>query len=474
MSNRVVSGISWSAIQQFSTQGIQFIVSVILARILTPSEFGLVAISLVILNILQTINETGFGAALMQKLDRDDVDFNSVFFLNLALGVGLYLILFLAAPFLKYVFHEDQVTSVIRLIGLNLIISSFVVVQRTKLMIAVNFKTWTVATVVGAVISGICSIIYALNNGGVYAIVLQSLMNNLITTAMIWACVKWRPSFKVSLERLKSLYNFAYKLIVARLINTVFNEVYSATISIFFAPKDLAFYNRANSFQSIGTSSITSVFQRVSIPIMCERQNSIELLASTLNRFVGTTALIVYPLLTLLIILARPLILCLLTDKWSESIWILQFISISGFFYVISTFNLNLFNATGKTSLALKCESLKKGVAIAIIVLAVMSKSFTYLVFAQVAIAIIDFIITTYYTKQLVNLSIIEQLSAVFPVLIACCIMGAIVFLSTIIIENILLKLIVGALIGVGAYCIIIIIANINNSRRILSKLVRH
>ena len=178
MAGRIVKGVSWSAVQQFSTQGIQFVISIILARILTPEEFGVVAAAMIVLVILQVINETGFGAALLQKLDRDETDFFSVFILNIVMGVVLYGILYLSAPLIAQIFGLSQLTTVVRLLGINLLISSFIVVQRTKLLIQVDFKTWTIASVSAALLAGIISIIMAYNDFGVYALVVQSILSS--------------------------------------------------------------------------------------------------------------------------------------------------------------------------------------------------------------------------------------------------------------------------------------------------------
>ena len=318
---RTFKGVSWSAVERFSVQMVQFVLSVVLARLLMPEAYGVIALALVILHILQTINEVGFGAALMHKLDRDELDFSSVFIMNMVLGVGLYVILFFTAPLLERLLAVEGLSSVTRWIGLNLIITSFVVVQRTKLFIAVDFKTMAKASLYGVMVSGVIGVVYAYLGGGVMALVVQSLLNNLIITLIIWMQSKWRPMFKFSWERFVSLFRFAYKLIIARFVNTAFNEVYSALVGAFYAPAQLGLYNRAKSFETMSSNNITQVVQRVAVPIFCEKQNDFTDLGNSLMSFIRNTSFIVFPLLGGMAALADPLIRVLLTDKWEGAIW---------------------------------------------------------------------------------------------------------------------------------------------------------
>lgn len=471
MANRIVKGVSWSAIERFSVQAVQFVISVVLARLLMPEAYGVVALALVILHVLQTVNEVGFGAALMQKLDRDELDFSSVFVMNMVLGVSLYAILFFTAPLLENLFNVEGLAVVTRWIGLNLIITSFVVVQRTKLFIAVDFKTMAKASLCGAIISGIVGVVYAYCGGGVMALVAQSLLNNLITTALIWAHSKWHPTFKFSWKRFVALFNYAYKLILARFVNTVFNEVYSAVVGAFYSPAQLGLFNRAKSFETMSSSNITQIVQRVSVPVMCEKQKDYKELRQSLIYFIRNTSFFVFPLLFGLLVLADPLIRALLTDKWEGAIWILQVLCPVGMLYVFSTFNLTIFNVTGRTDWALKCETIKKIVDIAIIVGAV-SISFEALVWSQVVIAVFELVVNLWYTKKQIGLGYLEQFRSVARVFICSVLMALIVGLVASLIEIELLKLIIGVFVGVIVYAGLCLAMNVNNSRNLIKKIL--
>ena len=472
MAASILKGVSWSAIERFSVQAVQFVISIVLARLLLPEAYGVVALALVIMNVLQTVNEMGFGEALMHKLDRDELDFSSVFVINMVMGVTLYGILFISAPLLERLFGVVGLTPVIRWIGLNLIITSFVVVQRTKLFIAVDFKTMAKASLVGVIISGIAGVAYAYNGGGVMALVVQSLLSNLITAILIWAQSKWRPSFRFSRERFIKLFNYAYKLILARFVSTAFNEVYSAVVGAFYSPAQLGLFNRAKSFETMSSNNITQIVQRVSTPVLCEKQNDHKQLGDSLMFFIRNTAFVVFPLLCGIFVLADPLIRVLLTDKWEGAIWILQVLCPVGMLYVFSTFNLNIFNATGKTDWALRCETIKKIVDIAIIICAVYI-SFEALVWSQVVIAIFELVVNLWYTKRQIGLGYLKQFRSVAGVFICSVAMAFVVGFVVSLIEIDLLKLIIGVVVGIVVYAGLCIALNINNSRNIISNKVK-
>lgn len=462
MAGRVVKGVSWSAIQQFSTQIVQFIVTIVIAKILLPEEFGVVAASMIIINIMQVINEAGFGAALMQKLDRDETDFFSVFILNVGMGIILYLFIVLTAPLWAWVFKTPPLETVIKYLGLNLIINSFVVVQRTKLFINVDFKTYTKASVTAAVTSGGIGIYMAYNGYGVYALVVQSLVMSFLSTLLIWLMVKWVPKGPFSFQRIKSLFKFAYKLILARLINTVFNETFASVIAVVFNPAQLALYNRSNSFLSMTSSNIVQIVQRVSIPLMCEKQNSEKELRDILLKFIGNTALIILPLIILLFVLAKPLILCFLNENWIGAVDILQIISISGIFYSISAFNMNIFNATGRTDLALRCEIFKKIVSISIIGITVILRNFDALIWSCTVSALIECYINVKFTYSLVHTTFFQQIKEIYKAALCAIVMGFSVYFGTLLISNIYLQLFVGGFIGLIIYTLLCYIFNVS------------
>ena len=463
----VIRGIFWSGADRFSVQIVQFFISVILARLLTPQDFGLLAMMLVVINIIQVINEVGFGEALMQKLNRDELDFSTIFIFNIIFGVTLYGIIFLMAPLIAIFFEFAELTQLIRILGINVIITSVVVVPRTRLFILVDFKTQAKASFISIVFSGCIGVYCAYIGFGVMALLFQSLLFNGINTVLIWIFVKWHPKIQFSYNRFFTLYKYAYKLIFARLINSIFNEAYSLIIGKIYSPTELGFFNRAKSFEQLSSNNITNLVQRVSTPLLCEEQKNKERMGVVLLKFIQNTALVVYPLLCGMFVLAEPLIVVLLTEKWIFSAWILKVLCPVGLLYVISTFNMNIFNATGRTDLALKSEVLKKSIFIVILIVAIY-KGFHALVYSQILIAAIEFYVNIYYTKKQIGLRLMAQIKNIIMILLSSVIMSCFIWLSTLLLNNNISKLIVGIGVGVIVYFLLCYFFNIAYTRKLL------
>ncbi|MDR0231292.1 MAG: lipopolysaccharide biosynthesis protein [Dysgonamonadaceae bacterium] len=462
--NKAVKGVFWSGIERFSTQIVQFIISVILARLLLPADFGIVAITLIIMNVLQVINETGFGAALMQKLDRDELDFSTVFVFNIFLSLVLYGLLYLSAPFIAAFFEQPILTDLTRILGLNLIISSFIVVQRARLFIKVDFKTQAKAAFIAIVISGGVGIYCAYVGMGVMALIIQSLLNNGINTLLLWIFVKWQPKLQFSYSRFTGLFKYAYKLVLAQLINRVFQEMYSLVIGKVYSPAQLGYFNRAKSFEQLSANNIYTIVGRVSTPLLCEVQKDNDKMGQVLLKFIQNTAFIVYPLLFGMFVLAEPLIRVLLTDKWLPAVWILKVLCPIGLFYVISTFNRNVFNATGRTDWALESEIIKKCIFVAILAIAIYF-GFKALVYSQILIAIIEFFIDTFYTKKQIGLTLLKQIKSVVAIFLAALSMAFFVWFVTLFLVNDIYKLIIGSIIGIFVYSIVCYMCNVSSFR---------
>lgn len=449
--SKLISAISWSAVERYSSQIVQFVIAVILARILLPKDYGILALVLATLSLISVINETGLGAALLQKLDRDKLDYSSVFYTNITLGFFLYFILFLAAPFIEIFFDLNNLSTYLRIAGLSIIINSFVIVPRTQLFIKIDFKTQAKISFPSVILSGLIAICIAYFGFGVWSLILQLLLANFFTLCLTWFFVKWRPDFSFSFNRIKPLFNFAYKLMLARLINTIFNQSYSILIGKYFSPSLLGYFNRAESIKSISTNTITGLIQRVSTPVLCELQDNHELMRKTLMKFIVSTAHIVFPLMGLIFVLSDSLIILLLTEKWLGSSFILKILCPVGMLFVINTFNLNVFNATGKTDLALRNEVYKK--FFFIIILAVSIRfGFTFLIISQIVVALVELIFNMYYTNLQIKLSPISQMYDLKGVFFTSILMSLIVFIVTIQFENHFIKFILGSVIGFLSY----------------------
>ncbi len=472
MDRHIIKGVVWSGIERFSVQIIQFVVSIILARILSPSDFGTVAIILVFINILQVFNETGFSNALIYKLDRDELDFSTIFFFNILWGLILYVILYFSAPLISIFFKIYELKVYTRILGLNILITSFVVVQRTKLYISVDFKTQAKASLISILVSGIISIYLAYRGTGAMAIIIQYLINNSINTISLWIYTKWKPKIQFSFKRFQILFNYAYKLIFARFINAIFQEIYSITIGKFYTPSQLGYFNRAKSFVGISSNNIINIVQRVSTPLLCEAQENNKNMENLLLGFIQKTAFIVYPLLSAVFVLAEPLIKVFITDKWLPAVWILKVLCPVGMMFLISTFNLNIFNATGKTNWALKSEVIKKSINILIIIIAIFV-NFKALIYSQLLIAIIELFIDLVITKKQIGLKVISQLNNIKDIFLGSFTMALFVKILINFISNDIIKLLLGISSGVISYVLISYLFNIASFKTIANDTIK-
>lgn len=466
-----VRGIIWSAIDRIAAQAIQFMISVLLARLLLPEDFAAVAIVLVFINILQTINESGFGVALVQNQQRDETDFSTVYYFNIALGFVLYGLLFFTAPLISRFFEQD-LTLLLRLLGINLIASSFVVVHRAILLIKIDFKTQAKATTLGVLVSGIAGLTAAWSGYGVYSLAVQSVLNTVISSCLLWYFTRWTPKASFSAGRFKKIVDFAWKLVMARLINEIFQNLYTVVIGKFFPLKQVGYYNRAVSFQYLSTNLITQIVQRVSMPVLCEQQHDDVKMRQTHLNFMMVAALPVFPLLFGLFVLAEPLVVFLLTAKWLPVAYMLQILCPVGLLFVINTFNLNIFNATGRTDLALKVELYKKVIMVLLIVVS-LGIGFEALLYSQIVVAVIELLVNTWYTRKLIGLSLTEQLRYLWPVVLSSAIMALLVWFAVQFNVSPPVQLVTGGMVGIISYLGMLYLTNTGPIRRYIQEVVK-
>lgn len=448
---KAVKGVAWSAIERFSVQGIQFIISIVLARLLTPNDFGLVAIVLVFSTIFQAINESGFNTALVHKQDRDDLDLSTAFVINLAIGILSYCILFFSASSIASFYENNDLINVMRLCSLSLIINAFGLIPMAIFTIRVDFKTQAKASFTAVLLSGSTGIVAAYFLKNVYAIVIQHLVYNVVYVSLMWLFVKYRFSIKFSIERFKSLWNYAYKLILARLINLIFDDIYSLAIGKLYTPAQLGFYNRANSFRQVSSKNIINIVQRVSIPLLCENQKDSSAMVRVHLKFMKSTALMVFPIVTGLMVLANPFVTVLLGEKWLVTADLLLLVCPIEFFYLVSTFNRNIYNATGRTDWALQSEIVKK-IFFVLIFFITLNTNLKIFLIGLIFISFLEMLYDAYFAKKQIGVTLFEQVKSLLPALLASAVMGLLVSFVYFITFNIYFQLIIGVFIGVVSY----------------------
>ncbi len=425
--DKVVSGFLWRFMERFGAYAVSFVVSVILARILDPEAYGTIALVTVFTNILQVFVESGLGRALVQKKEAEDIDFSSVFYFNMAVCLLLYCGLFAFAPYIAQFFNNIELTSVIRVLGIILIISGLKNVQQAYVSRKMLFKKFFYATLIGTLFSAVVGICLAYWGAGVWALVAQSLANALVDTLMLWITVKWRPKKCFSLQRLKGLLSYGWKLLIAALVGSLSDNLRQLFIGKLYTSADLAFYNKGDQIPSIVNGNVNAAIDSVIFPVMAEAQDNKESVKNMTRRAITTSTYIMAPLYIGLACCAETLIRILLTEKWLPCVPFLRIFCITYLFYPIHTANLNAILAVGRSDIDLKLELIKKLLEIMVLLLT-MRYGVMAIAYGLIGTAILNQIINAWPNKELIGYSYLEQIRDVLPEIALACVMGAVVY----------------------------------------------
>ena len=473
LKHKTVKGTVWSTLERFSVQGIQFIVMILMARILSPQDYGLVGMIAIFIAISQTFIDSGFSQALIRKQERTEVDNSTVFYFNIAVGLFLYLLLYVAAPYIADFYNEPQLTSITRVIGVSLIFNSLAVVQRALLTLKLDFKTQAKASLTGAIISGIVGIVMAYTGFGVWAIVFQQILNLGVVTLLLWVFSKWKPLWTYSWTSFRELFSFGSKLLASGLLDTIYKNVYLIVIGKVFKAADLGYYTRSVQFSDFASSNITGIFQRVSYPVLCTIQNEDERLANVYRRILRVSAFVIFPLMIGLAAVARPLILTILTEKWLFSATLLVPLCFQGMWYPVHAINLNLLQVKGRSDLFLRLEVIKKILGI-IVICCTLPFGLLALCWGGLVSSLISLVINTYYTGKLINLGFFKQMKDLLPTLILSLAMGAAVYLTvTFVPMNSWISLSVGVIEGILIYAVLARLLKFSEFSELLSIIKR-
>lgn len=427
-SKKVLSNFFWRFFERCGAQGVTFIVSIVLARLLDPDVYGTVALVTVFTTIMQVFVDSGMGNALIQKKEADDLDFSSVFFFNMAVCSLLYLIMFIAAPFIAAFYKMPELTSVVRVLSLILIISGVKNVQQAYVSRNMQFKKFFFSTIGGTIGAAVVGIVMAYLGFGVWALVAQMLFNAAVDTIILWITVKWRPKMMFSFERLKALFSFGWKLLVSSLLDTVYNDLRQLIIGKLYSSNDLAFYNQGKKFPHLIVTNINTSIDSVLLPTMSKAQDDKNAVRSMTRRAIKTSTYIMMPVMIGLAVCAEPLVSLILTDKWLPCVLFLRVFCITYAFYPIHTANLNAIKAMGRSDLFLKLEILKKIIGLTAILIT-MWISVEAMAYSLLVTTLLNQIINSWPNKKLLGYSYLEQIKDMLPQIGLSLIMGAAIYL---------------------------------------------
>lgn len=448
---KTVKGVFWSCVERFSVQGIQFLVMIIMARQLTPKDYGLVGMVAIFIAVAQSLIDSGFSQALIRKQNRTETDNSTVFYFNIVIGTLLYIILFTIAPLVADFYDSPELTALMRVVCLSVIFNSLVVVQRALLTVNIDFRTLAKASLTAAIASGAIGISMAYSGFNYWSIVAQQLVNLGLNTLLLWIFTHWRPRWIYSWASFRELFSFGSKLLASGLLDVIYRNMYLLVIGKVYTASSLGYYTRANQFAEFPSSNLTSIMQRVTYPILCQIQNDDERLASIYRRFLRISAFLIFPLLVGLSSVAKPFILLLLKEQWLFAATLLQIICFAMMWYPIHAINLNLLQVKGRSDLFLKLEIIKKFIA-AIILCITVPMGLIAMCIGQIFSSILCLIINTHYTEKLIQIGFLQQMRDLLPALLLSLSMWMVVYAVISCFYEAIFQLLVGVLTGIVYY----------------------
>lgn len=450
LKDKTVKGVGWTALDSVANYGISFLVSLVLARLLSPDEYGLIGIITIFIVVFNTIIDSGFSTALIRKPSVTNDDYSTVFIINLCISVALAVLLYFGADGIAYYFGRDELVSLTQAMSCILVINALGIVQRAKLTKQLDFKSQTKVSLLASTTSGVLGIAAAVLGFGVWALVVQQISRQLLNTILLWIYSRWIPQLKISWTSFKDLFGFSWKLLIAQIINTVWTKLYQFVIGKYYSPETLGYYTRAEQFGNIFSNNITTIVQRVSLPVMSEIQNDTQRLVAAYRRLIKSTMLITLVLMLGLAAVAKPMIFVLIGEKWFPCVPFLQILCLSLAFYPLHSLNLNMLQVQGRSDILLILQIIKNIIALIPIALGIWVGIYWMLI-GSVVTGFFDYFVNSYYSGKKLGYSSWSQLKDIVPSFLIAVAMAVPVWLLSFIPASLYivfpLQLIVGAII---------------------------
>lgn len=452
---KALSGVFWTFLQQFSSQIVGFVVSVVLARLLLPEEFGLIALLGVFTAVGWALMNSGLGSSLIRTDNPTEEDYATVFFFNLIVSVILYLLLVIAAPYIADFYKQPRLTSIVRWNSINFVISAFGMVQMTRLTKLMDFKTQLKISIPSTLISGVVGVSMAYTGYGVWSLVCMGIVQNSVSTMQLWWYSKWTPSFVFSKVAFYHHFSFGYKLTLSGILDGVFSHIYTIIIGKFFAPALVGYFNRAQKLKQLPVSNISAVLNKVTFPLFVELKNDDIRLKNAYKKIMQLVIFLIAPILFIMAALAEPLFRFLFTEKWLPAVPYFQILALNGILYPIHSYNLQILNVKGRSDLFLKLEIAKK-VLISIILVISFQFGIYGLLVGSVVISVLALFINTHYTGKFLKYSALSQAKDLIPAIFMAFVVGAAVYLLDFFVKDKIsldiIRLLIGGLLGGGLY----------------------
>ena len=414
LKDKTVKGVGWSAVDTFLGHGVTFLVGIVLARLLSPAEYGLIGIVLIFTTILNGVVDSGFSTALIRKKDANDEDYNTMFITNMAMSVLMYSLLWFGAPAIAHFFERPELVSLTRATGLILILQALSLTQVTILTKRIDFKTKTKASLIAAIASGIVGIEMAFTGFGVWALVGQKLSNMLLYSVCLWVLNRWWPNFSFSRESFRYMWGFGWKMMVSGLLDHTWNQLYQVVVGKCYSPATLGQYTRSREYANIFSSNFQAIIGRVTYPVLAEVQDNQERMVSAYRRIIKVTMFVTAVCMFSLGAVAEPFIYCLIGPKWHQAATFLPLICISMSMYPLHAINLSMLKVQGRSDIFLYLEIIKKIISIGPLCLGIFVDIYWMLV-GSIITGIIAYFLNSYYTGKKLGYSSWMQIKDVAP-----------------------------------------------------------
>lgn len=444
-------GMVWNFAESFSLQIIQFIIGIFMARILQPSDYGMVGMLTVFLAISNLLINSGFYRALIQKKDRTAIDYSTVFYFNIVVGLVLYLILFFSSPYIALFYNVPVLEDLTKVIAIPLILNSLSQVQNAKFTIEMNFKMLAKISIITAIITGISSLYMAYSGFGVWSIAYSSVIGESSRCILLWFFASWIPLWKFSWRSFKELFSFGFKIFMSAMIDTIYNNLYTLIIGKKFAATELGYYTRANGYAQLPVATFNNALSKVTFPMFCEVQKDDERMILLYHKLLRFMAFIIFPIMMLFIVLARPLILFMITDKWESCVILLQILCLSYIWHPVQIININMLEAKGFINITLKLEVVKKCLGV-LVLFVTIPLGIVSMCIGLIVVSFTSTLINIYFTRKIVNIGILSQAKDLCPPLLCSLFMMVITYFVTSLIPQNGLRILVGGVVGIVTY----------------------
>ena len=451
LKKKTVKGLAWNSIQNFTNHGVEFLLMLFMARLLGPKEYGLIGLTTIFMAISSTFVNSGFSSALIRKKDCTNDDYSTVFIFNLLVSCLCYLIIFIIAPYVSDFYNEPILCSILRVLGLQLIIYAFCAVQSTILTKNIDFKKKTKLSVTKNIISGLVGLFFAYLGFGVWALVIQALTASTLLSIMLWSTTEWYPNLHFSKKSFKEMFGYGSKLLISSLINTTYGQIYPIVIGKFFSTTTLGNFSRARHWGSLGSKNLTNILQGITFPVLAKIQDDDKRLENIYRRMIRTSCFVIFPIMIGMSAVAKPLTLVMIGEKWEFSAYLLQIICFAMMWYPIHAVNLNLLKVKGRSDLFLNLEIIKKIIGVCILFISI-PLGIVAMCYFRIFSSMLALFINTYYTGKLINVGYLKQMRDIAPTLFLSMIMWGIILFTIHFIPNIYIQLLVGILIGTTIY----------------------